>query len=60
MQNMLEQYLRSETKERTLSIAQVVDCKITERLDQPEISPDIKLKSVFLLAANREKASIYG
>ncbi len=57
---MLAQYLRSEIKERTLSIAQVVDCKITGRLDQPETSPDMKLKGVFLLAANREKASIYG
>ena len=58
--NMLEQYLRSEIKEGTLSIAQVVDCKIAERLDQPEISPDMKLKGVFPLATNREKASIYG
>ncbi|HUV46115.1 MAG TPA: hypothetical protein VMW45_03495 [Dehalococcoidia bacterium] len=57
---MLEQYLRSEIKEGTLNITQVVDCKIAERLDQPEISPDMKLKGVFPLAANREKASIYG
>ena len=30
---------------------------IAEHLEQPEISPDMKLKDVFLLAANREKAS---
>ena len=34
-----------------------MDYKIAEHLDQPQISPDIKLKDVFLLAANREKAS---
>jgi len=59
-QNLLEQYLRGEIKEGTLSIGQVVDYKIAEKLDQPEISPDMKLKDVFPLAANREKASIHG
>ena len=56
-QQLLEQYLRGELKEGTLSRGQVVDYKIAEHLDQPEISPDMKLKEVFLLAANREKTS---
>jgi len=56
-QKLLEQYLRGELKGGTLSRGQVIDYKIAERLDQPAISPDMKLKDVFLLAANREKAS---
>ena len=56
-QQLLEQYLRGELKGGALSIEEVIDYKIAERLDQPEISPDMKLKDVFLLAANHEKAS---
>jgi len=56
-QNLLERYLRGELKERMLSRGQVVDYKIAEHLDQPQISPDMKLRDVFLLAARREKAS---
>jgi len=54
---LLEQYLRGELKGGTLSRRKVIDYKIAERLDQPEISSDMKLKDVFILAANREKAS---
>ena len=53
-QNMLEQYQQGELKAGTLSMGQVIDYRIAEHLDQPEISPDMKLKDVFLLAANRE------
>ncbi len=56
-QSFLEQYLRGELKEGVLSHAQVVDYKIAEHLDQPEITLNIPLKDIFLLAANREKAS---
>jgi len=56
-QNLLGKYLRGELKGGTLSRGQVIDYKIAERLDQSEISLDMKLKDVFLLAANREKAS---
>ena len=56
-QNLLEQYLRGELKGGALSSRAVVDYKIAERLDQPEVSPGIRLKEVFILAANREKAS---
>ena len=56
-QNLLEQYQRGELKAGTLSREQVIDYKIAEHLDQPEISSDMQLKDVFLLAANREKHS---
>ena len=56
-QSLLESYLRGELKEGALSIRQVVDYKIAEQLDQPEVSPDMKLGDVFLLAAGREKAA---
>lgn len=56
-QNLLERYLRGELKEGALSRGQLVDYKIAERLDQPELSADMKLQDVFLLAANREKVS---
>jgi len=45
-QQLLEQYLRGELREGTLSSEQVIDYKIAERLDQPEISPDMKLRDV--------------
>jgi len=56
-QQLLEQYLRGELKGGTLSSGQTIDYKIAEHFEQPEISSDTKLKDVFLLAANREKAS---
>jgi len=56
-QNLLEQYQKGELKTGTLSREQAVDYKIAEHLDQPEISPDMQLKDVFLLAANREMHS---
>ena len=56
-QNMLEQYQRGEFKAGTLGMGQVIDYKIAEHLAQPEISPDMELKDVFLLAANRELCS---
>ncbi|MFC1992332.1 ferritin family protein [Chloroflexota bacterium] len=56
-QNLLEQYLRGELRAGVLSTGQIIDYKIAERLDQPEISPDMKLDDIFLLAANLEKLS---
>ena len=56
-QRRLEQYQRGELREGTLSKGQVVDYKIAEYLYQPEISPDMQLKDVFLIAANREMHS---
>jgi len=56
-ENLLRRYLRGEFTEGALRQEQALDYKIAEHLAQPEISPDMKLKDVFLLAANREKAS---
>jgi rubrerythrin len=56
-QNLLEQYLCGEITEGVLSRGQVIDYEIAEHLDQPEMTSDMNLKDVFLLAANREKAS---
>ena len=57
-QNSLEQYQRGELKAGTLiNRDQAIDYKIAEHLDQPEISPDMQLKDVFLLVANREMHS---
>lgn len=56
-QLMLENYRRGELKEGALKASHVIDYRIAEYLEQPEMSPDMGLKEVFLLAANREKAS---
>jgi rubrerythrin len=56
-QRMLEQYQRGGLKTGTLGRGQVIDYKISEHFDQPEISPDMQLKDIFLLAANREMHS---
>jgi rubrerythrin len=56
-QKILERYLHGELKEGALSTGLVVDYKIAEHLDQPEVTPTMDLKEVFLLAANKEKAS---
>jgi len=56
-QNILEQYRQGELKAGVLSQGQVIDRKIAEHFDQPEVSPDMQLKDVFLLAANREMHS---
>ena len=56
-QQLLEQYLRGELKGGTLSSGQTIDYRIAEHFERPEISSDMKLKDVFLLAANHEKAS---
>ena len=53
-QELLERYLHGEIKEGALSYEQIIDYKIAEQLDQPEIAPDMKLKDVFLLAADLE------
>lgn len=56
-QNLLEQYLRGELEQGALGQVQVIDYRIVEHFEQPVISTDMKLKDVFLLAANREKVS---
>lgn len=56
-QLILESYRRGRLKEGALGSNHVVGYKIAEHLEQPEISSKMSLKEVFLLAANREKAS---
>ena len=46
-QQLLERYLRGELKRGTLNRGQVVDYKIAEHFDQPEISYDMQLKNAF-------------
>lgn len=56
-EELLRKYLRGELGEGGLKKEQVLDYKIAEHLEQPEITPGMKLEEVFLAAANREKAS---
>jgi rubrerythrin len=56
-EKLLRKYLRGELGQGALKRGHVLDYKIAEYLEQPEIAPGMKLKDVFLLAANREKAS---
>ena len=56
-QSILEQYQRGELKSGTLSKGQVLDYKLAEHFDQPEITPDMQLKDIILIAANREMHS---
>ncbi len=52
-QNLLEKYERGEFKKGALSSEHTVDYKIVEQSYQPEISPNMKLPDIFLLAASR-------
>jgi rubrerythrin len=56
-EELLRKYLRGRIGAGGLKKDCVLDYKIAEYLDQPEITPGMALKDVFLLAANREKAS---
>jgi rubrerythrin len=56
-QAILEKYRRGGVTEGALNPSQPVDWKIAECLDQPAVTPDMQLRDVFLMAANREKAS---
>ena len=56
-QHVLERYLRGDIVEGALPPRQVLDYKIAEHFGQPAITPQMSLKDVFLLAANREMMS---
>jgi rubrerythrin len=56
-EELLRKYLRGEIGNGSLKRDDILDYKIADSLDQPEITPDVALKDIFLLAANREKAS---
>ena len=54
---ILEYYLQGKLTDGDFNHNLVVDYKIAECLEQPEITPGMDLKEVFLVAANREKGS---
>lgn len=56
-QRLLEQLLLGEIGAGDLIKGRPVDYKISEHFEQPEISPDLELRDIFLLAASREKAA---
>ncbi len=53
----LRKYRQGELGEGTLKGEQTLDYRIAEHLEPPEITHDMKLDEVLLLAANREKVS---
>lgn len=56
-QELLESYLQGRFEEGVLGLDQLVDYKIAEHFNEPEVSPGMNLKDVFILAADREKAA---
>lgn len=54
-EEILRKYQRGEIGDGGLEKDSVLDYKIAEYLDQPEVTPDMALKDTFLLAANLEK-----
>ena len=52
-----DELLRGEIGAGDLIKGHPLDYKVSEHFEQPEISPDLKLKDIFLLAASREKAA---
>jgi rubrerythrin len=56
-EELLRRYLSGGLGEGGLGKEQVLDYKIAEYLEQPEITPGMGLADVFLEAASREKAS---
>jgi rubrerythrin len=56
-QEILEKYLSGGLKGGALDPREVIDYRIAEHLEAPALTPDMKLPDIFLVAANREKAS---
>ena len=56
-QRLLARYLCGELSEGAPDHGETIGYKIAEKLEQPEVTADMELKEVFLLAANREKFS---
>jgi rubrerythrin len=56
-EELLRQYQAGQLGERSLKPNHVVDYHIAEYLESPEVTPDMTLDQVLLVAANREKAS---
>ena len=56
-QRILESYLAGNLSEGALGLRHVVDYKLAEHLEQPDVCPDMQLPEIFLLAAHRERES---
>ena len=56
-QTLLEKYLRGDLKKGSLSHTHAVDYKLAEHLEYPQLTSEMQLKDVYLIAANREVAS---
>ena len=56
-QQILERYLKGGLTQGALDIRHVVDHRIAEHLQQPDVSPGMQLPDIFLLAARRERNS---
>jgi len=54
---ILEKYKSGEPEERALALNEVIDGKVVEALGPPEITERLEHKDIFLVAAEREKAS---
>lgn len=55
--HILEELHEGKLKEEALHLDQVVDYKIADCLNQPEITPNMDMKGVFIMAADKEKSS---
>ncbi len=56
-QKLLERYQRGELTRGALGREEAIDYRIAERLDLPDVSPEMKLRDIFMLAAIREMAA---
>lgn len=56
-QEILEGFIAGGIRPGMLKPDDIVDYRIAELLQQPEVKPDMSLAEIFLLAANREKMS---
>jgi rubrerythrin len=56
-QSMLEDYLSGRIKEGALNYHLVVDDKISDQFGQPDVTPNMELKDVFILAIRKEQTA---
>ena len=54
---ILERYARGELGQEALSLREVVDARVVEALGPPDATERLDQKDIFLVAAEREKAS---
>ena len=54
---ILERYSRGELGQDALSLREVVDARVAEALGPPDVTERLDHKDIFLVAAEREKAS---